>query len=53
MSNNFVDDGALDTPVAPVAEPVAEVAPEVVAEPEVAPEVVVEPSVEVAPEEVK
>jgi hypothetical protein len=55
MSNNFVDDGALDTPVAPVAEPVAEVAPEVVAEPapEVAPEVVAEPSVEVAPEEVK
>jgi hypothetical protein len=49
MSNNFVDDGALDTPVAPVAE----VAPEVVAEPEVAPEVVAEPSVEVAPEEVK
>jgi hypothetical protein len=51
MSNNFVDDGALDTPVAPVAE----VAPEVVAEPEVAPEVVEEAPapVEVAPEEVK
>jgi len=37
--NKFVDDGALDTPVAPV-----EVAPEVVVEP------TVEPSVEVAPE---
>jgi hypothetical protein len=41
--NKFVDDGALDTPVAPV-----EVAPEVVAEPVVEP--TVEPSVEVAPE---
>jgi len=48
MSNNFVDDGALDTPVAPVAE----VAPEVVAEPEVV-EAPVEAPVEVAPEEVK
>jgi hypothetical protein len=44
IRNNFVDDGALDTPVAPVAE----VAPEVVAE--VAPEVPAEPSVDVAPE---
>ena len=46
MSNNFVDDGALDTPVAPVAEVAPEVAPEVVEAP-------VEASAEVAPEEVK
>ena len=58
MSNNFVDDGALDTPVAPVAEVAPEVksTEEVVEQPPAnveAPEVVAEPSAEVAPEEVK